>query len=119
MATVIAELDELKRATTNFRNLDRNVTDFMATYKAHELDVEKTRNAATDAVRDALILRDSNRSIRKMIFDVVIAILMLILTAMTVHREWKDSHITAPSITAPKATGQIDTAHNQVAGKEF
>ena len=111
MATVRAELTPLKEAVTNFRSLDRNVNEFMTGFRTHQADEEKRVRDAAIAVGNTLVAANSRRDRIVAIFGVIISALLLLVAALTLHRDWKDSHLRPPSITAPKITGEVANAH--------
>jgi len=99
MATVIAEMKPLKDAVTNFRNLDRNVNDFM-----------------TENRTERRILKEAvDKHNWRIMFAV--ALVGLILAALQLwidgRNHQRNGSLHQPSVTAPTTKGQIDTAHNQ------
>jgi hypothetical protein len=108
MATVQAELKPLKEAVTNFRNLDRNVTEFMSEFRTHRNDEERRAQYATDAVREALKNENSRRNRLVLIIGIIISALMLMVAILQLHREWKETHIQTPVITKPHTTSQLN-----------
>ena len=109
MATVIAELIPLKEAITNFKNLDKNVSNFMSREAEREKIVKETLSAHNAKMMMVIAL-----------FAAFIAALQL---GIEWSHHWQHGMFNPPHpITAPKTTGEITNAHNiqpQYAGKEW
>ena len=93
MATVTAEIEPLKEAVTNFRNLDKNVTTFM-----------------TETITGRRVLKEAVDSHNWRIM-LAVALVGLVLAALQLGIEW-GHHRTNGSILHHSQVGEVYNAHN-------
>ena len=87
-------MDNVEKAVTNFRNLDKNVTEFMATYRAQK-----------EVLKDAV----DKHNWRIML---VVALVGLVLAVLQLAIEWghhrpSGTLLNPPKIFTPKTHGEL------------
>jgi hypothetical protein len=117
MATIKAQLGPLKEAVGNFRNLDRNVSEFMTEFRTHRNDEENAEKKSADAVRDTLAEHNRHADRKVNIVIAVCAFLTLVFglpavlsTIVEVKRELFHNELHLPKLLTPKGIGQLYTA---------
>jgi hypothetical protein len=100
-----ARMEGVESAVANFRNLDRNVTEFMTEFRTHRDDEERTLETAAKQVAVTLAEHNRKTSLKVNIVIAVCAVLALILgvpaaifSYKEINREIHSNELTMPKI---------------------